>query len=171
MQPVYRTAKLMMERLKAGAGFGEFNTLRGNFATELSIIRDRMNTGASTNEPLRKYYAAYQNVLELYSFAASAWEHEISMDQCVGPAPTHSDWSKEAKTLNMGQIMAEVRAFNAFDERFHACWEKYEKIGVMLSEQAKSPRINCPEFDNRLGCVFKKAETQLTSAEALLLKR
>lgn len=160
----------MMERLKAGADFKEFNTLRGNLATELSIIRDRMNSGASAKEPLHKYYAAYQDVLELYSFAASTWEHEISMDQCTGPAPVHSDWSREAKALNIEKIMGELHALNAFNERFHACFEKYGNIGVMLSEQAKSPRINCPEFENRLGCVFKNAETKLTSAEALLLK-
>jgi len=42
MERVYRSAKLLREQLKAGATLAEFNRLRGNFATELSIINDRM---------------------------------------------------------------------------------------------------------------------------------
>jgi hypothetical protein len=38
MEPVYRSAKLLGEQLKAGVTLAEFNRLRGNFATELSII-------------------------------------------------------------------------------------------------------------------------------------
>jgi hypothetical protein len=175
MQPVYRSAKLMMERLKAGADFKEFGTLRGNFATELSIVRDHMSARASTKDPLRKYCAAYQDVLELYSFAARVWQFEISLDQCIGPAQG-LDWSDEFKAGNYEDGMLEVRAFNAWSRRFTACFGSHHKIIDEIRLLAGSPTINClecearPEHGRESDCVFKKAETKLMSAEALLLK-
>ncbi len=102
-----------MERVKAGADFKEFNTLRGNFATELSIIRDRMSSGSSAKDPLRRYYAAYQDVLDLYSFAASVWRQKISFDECVmGP------------TLSPGDPR-DLDGFFAFQDRFQICWKSH----------------------------------------------
>jgi hypothetical protein len=163
MQPAYRSAKLMAERLKAGADFKEFNTLRGNFATDLSIVRDRMNAGISAKDPLRKYYAAYQDVLGLYSFAARAWEYEISMDECTGPPLDLPDRSKFDDT--MAYYTALERGF----KRDKVCVDKYFKAYKVISQEAESRGISCPEPVKRLGCILKNAEAKLTSAEALLL--
>ena len=148
-----------MERVKAGADFKEFNTLRGNFATELSIIRDRMSSGSSAKDPLRRYYAAYQDVLDLYSFAASVWRQKISFDECMGP------------TLSPGDPH-DLDGVFAFQDRFQICWKSHGRTTVLLAQQAASPKINCPDSrEDLLGCVLKNAQTKLASAEALLLKR
>jgi hypothetical protein len=167
MQPTYRSAKLMMERLKAGADFKEFGALRGNFATELSIVRDRMSTGASTKEPLRKYYAEYQDVLEVYSYAAKVWEDEIRRDQCMGPIQG-SDWDKDLLAGNHRKGMLELEASNAWDERFKDCFAQYWRLSDLRRQEAGSLKTDCPDRSSE--CVFKKAETKLMNAEALLLK-
>lgn len=174
MQPVYRSGKLMMERLRAGADFKEFGALRASFATELSIVRDHMNADASAKDPLRAYYAAYQNVLDLYSFAARAWEWEISLDQCTGPY-TGGDWAEDMKSGNMEKGMVELEAANAWNRRFKTCSASLDKILHEILQQADSTEIGCPvpvgPGDPIYMCALKRAETKMTAAEALLLKR
>jgi hypothetical protein len=168
MQPVYRSAKLTMEQLKAGADFKEFNILRGNFATELSVIRDRISTGASAKEPLRKYYVAYQDLLGLYSFAADTWESKISTSQCEGPPP--EEFSKDG---DIAEAMEVMRSNAAFLKRVKACVDKESNIWSTFEKRAESLGVDCTksiDSEGYLDCALKNAETKLKSAEALLLK-
>jgi len=72
MQSVYRSAKAVDGRLKAGADLNELHKLEGNLATELAFVHYRIRSGPSMDKLLRRDYAAYQSVLESYTLSRTS---------------------------------------------------------------------------------------------------
>jgi len=103
------------------------------------------------------------------------WASEISLDQCIGPAEG-LDWAEDFKAGDHEKGMSELRAHNAWFKRFEACFANHRGISDEIHYQAASPEIDCLDCEGRPDrrpmseCVFKKAETKLMRAEALLLK-
>jgi hypothetical protein len=167
MEPVYRSARLLREQLKAGASLGEFSRLRGNFAAELSIVRDRAQAKPETAELLRPYLLAYGSALEAYALVGEVWEYRASMDACTGPEP--ADHTKaEFDGASIAEKKAIVEAETTSLDRSLQCIQSAEKASKALDARSKQL---APQCGGGFDCIIKNADGRLTAADRLFAQR
>jgi len=167
MEPAYRSAKLLREQLKAGASLDEFNRLRGNFAAELGIVKDRMQAESRTKRLLQPYFDAYQSALDAYAVAGDTWKYRSAMDLCTGPEPGLEKQQSKVVPLDVKTHEFELEA--AWVERNMTCLHNNEDSRRLLNQLAARLGTNCgTDIEWHLDCLFKFANDKLTVAEKLL---
>ena len=170
LDPVYRSSKLLREQLKAGVSQNEFNRLRANFATELGVIKDRMQAKPGTAELLQPYFSAYASALDAYSLVSNVLEYRSAMDACTGPKPEFSREGSSGAPLSerARRLQTEVE----WMERSLGCVDRAQKARQAINERSEQLNTNCgTDVEWHLDCVVKFADGKLSAAEKLLISR
>jgi hypothetical protein len=167
MEPVYRSAKSLREQLRAGTSLDEFNRLRGNFATELSIIRDRMQAKPTTARLLQTYFLAYEGALDAYSLVGEVWTYRSAMDACRGKEPGYAP-----KSAPLSERTRKLELEGAWMEQTMKCVQSAEEAARKLNERSEHLKTQCgPDVEYHLDCIVKSAESRATAADALLIQQ
>ena len=167
MDSVYRSAKLLKEQLKVGVNLAEFNRLRGNLATELSIVKDRMQAKPRTARLLQPYFSAYSHALDAYSLVGDVWEYRSAMDACKGGGFPNS-LSSDAP---LNERIHRLEAQGAWLDRSLKCEESAEKASQVLNQRSQQLNTQCGSgVELHLDCIVTNAEGKLTAADKLLMQ-
>jgi hypothetical protein len=165
LEPVYRSAKLLREQLRAGANLEEFNRLRGNFATELSIIGDRMQAKPATAALLRPYFSAYGSALDAYSLGAAVWRYRSAMDACTGTEP-----GLAPDSVSLNERIRQMGLQGELMSRVFRCVDSAKEARKVLNQRSEELKTQCgPNVEWHLDCILKYAERKATDADTLLM--
>lgn len=159
MEPAYRSAKLLRERLKARATLAEFNRLRADLAAELGFISDRMKANHSTARLLQPYFSAYSNALDAYLLVGDVWEFNSAMDACEAPRYEYTE--HQFADASPSEQMRMLIAVGKSDTRMLHCIESTMEARDALGRRA-------PQCGASLDCVVKIADGKLSAADTLL---
>jgi len=161
MEPAYRSAKLLRERLKARATLAEFNRLRADLAAELGFISDRMKANHSTARLLQPYFSAYSNALDAYLLVGDVWEFNSAMDACEAPRYEYTE--HQFADASPSEQMRMLIAVGKSDTRMLHCIESTMEARDALGRRA-------PQCGASLDCVVKIADEKLSAADTLLMQ-
>jgi hypothetical protein len=167
LDPVYRSAKSLREQLKVGVTLAEFNRLRGNFATELSVIKDRMQAQPKTARLLGPYFSAYSTALDAYSLVGDVWEYRTAWDACTGPEPEYS--SDAVRGMPLSERIQRAGAYKAWLDRWLKCTANAGKARAALNQRSEQLNTQCGsevDFD----CIVQNADRELAAADKLLMQ-
>ena len=157
MEPVYRSARSLGEQVKAGARLDDFNRLRGNFATEISIVKDRMQSEPTTAKLLQPYFSAYGNALDAYSLVGDVLKYNSEMDACAGTSAASNLQTAVDALKRIAKCLDSTGGTSRLDE---------------LDQRSEQLKTQCgPQVIYHVDCIVKNAEAKAAAADALLLRR
>jgi hypothetical protein len=158
---------LLREQLKAGTSLDEFNRLRGNFAAEVGMVKDRAEVNSRHGRLLRPYVSAYENALDAYELVGVVWTYHSAMNACRGDEPGHA-----SQPSGLRERIHDLEAEGEWMERIAKCGEGAEATKRVLNQRSAQLNTGCgSDLEYQLDCVVRFAERKADGAGGLLNPR